>query len=46
MALHAEEPLVPFTALMHLVISLSLLVLGGARCLDVGGIHNGALAHQ
>ena len=46
MALHAEEPLVPFTALVHLWISLPLLVLRRARCLDVGGIHNGALTHQ
>ena len=46
MELHAKEPLLPFTALIHLVISLALLILCRARSLNVGGIHNGALAHQ
>ena len=46
MALHAKEPLVPFTTLMHLWISLALLVFCGGGSLDVGGIQNGALACQ
>ena len=46
MTLHAKEPLVPLTALVHLWVSLPLLILGGARSLDVGGVHNGALARQ
>ena len=46
MTLHTEEQLVPLTALMHLWVSLPLLVLHGARSLDVGGVHNGALPRQ
>ena len=46
MTLHAEEPLVLLTALVHLWISLALFVLCGGRCLDIGGVHNGALSYQ
>ena len=46
MTLHAKEPLIPLTALVHLWIPLPLLILRGAWSLDVGGVHNGALPRQ
>ena len=42
---HAEVPLVPLLGLVHLGISLSLLVLGGAGSCDQGGIDDRSLLH-
>ena len=41
--LHAEVPLIPLTCLMHVRIALLVLVLGGRRGIDDGGIDNRAL---
>ena len=40
--LHSEVPLVPLPGLMHLRVALPSPVLGGGRCLDDGGVHDGS----
>jgi hypothetical protein len=43
MGFHAEVPLISLLGLMHVRIALALGILGGAGCIDQGGIDNGAL---
>ncbi len=43
MRLHAKEPLVPFSSLMHLWILFPLLILRECGGMDDGGIHHRAL---
>ena len=45
--LHSEVPLVTFSGLVHLRITLAALILGGARRRDNGGVDNAAFTqHQ
>ncbi|MNN44734.1 hypothetical protein D3C76_867160 [compost metagenome] len=46
MSLHAEIPLIAFLGLMHLGVTLSTLVFGGAGGFDDGGIDQCALLHH
>ena len=44
--LHAKEPLVPFTGLVHLWIPFPLFILSGGGGMDDGGIHYCPLPQQ
>ena len=46
MRLHAEVPLVAFLDLVHLGVTLTCAVLGGARCCNQGGVHHRAVLEQ
>jgi len=43
--LHAKEPLIALSSLVHIRIVAFVLVLGRRRCTDDGRIDDGALTH-
>ena len=43
---HPEIPLVALAGLVHFRVAFLFLVLGGGRCGDQGGVHQGAFAQQ